>query len=1493
MKLLLSAFLGFTSFFVFAQNITMQNGTFTQCAGVLFDSGGSLPYLENENYTLTICPQNAGQVIQLNFTSFETEFNIDILTIFNGQTTTAPVLGSYSGTISPGIVQSSSASGCLTLQFVSDASSNTNIGWAAQISCYEPCQTILSQIDTAVPTPNSNGYIRVCPNEQINLSGSGQFSTNGTGATYEWDLGDGTTQSGHTATFSYATPGVYFVNLNISDTNSTGDPTGCKNTNLLNQVVQVATAVDFKGTVASETILCFGESTTIEAFAKVVPVINECTPPVSEETFLPDGNGVVYETSITVDCFDSEQTLDTISQLEEICLVMEHSFLGDLDIDIISPTGQTVKLHNQGGESANLGLPWATGEVDDQSHVLTPGQGYKYCFVPGNSFPSLAGGVRSGGVFESGNGPSTYTDLYVPAGNYSSINSLEGLLGSTLNGSWTIRVTDNTPADNGYIFSWVLNFDPALEPPNLSFTPTIVSEAWDADSSIINTSGDTITVQPTSDGIVCYTYRVLDDFGCEYTKEVCIEVFPELIYATPNDLLVCTTLGTTSFVFDLTQNDAVIIAPTPNPSNFVLTYHRSQEDADSDSNPISAAEAAAFTGTHNQIVYGRFEYLSSGCYETVSFRLTVFVQPSISTPIDYTLCDTLLDGDDTNGVEEFDLSTKISEVLGTQLVSEYDVTFYYDQAAANAGVIGTDITAPIQNTSNPQSIFVRIENTLNVNCFETSSFQLIVNPLPVITPEVTLKQCDTDVDGITDFNLIEVNQLVSATHINEIITYYLTETEAETGFLADQIVAPTVYTNPSPVNSTVYARVETLDGCFRVSKINLVVGATQIPSTLQLNYFVCDDTEEDNDNSNGVATFDFSDATDQILAIFPTGQDLKVSYYISETDALAEINPIQEIGTHRNTASPNSQNIYARVDSNDVNACLGLGHHITLNVDVLPDKNSVSDYVLCSDSNQTSFDLTSKATEIRGNQTTPILISYHLSEEDAINNSPIPSDPMMYLNISNPQTIYVRVQFDPNNNRTLDERECVRTDIRFDLISNLNPILFTPDPIITCNNQVMTDYDLTVRKNQITANDTTISLTYYESQQDLAINTPITDPTSYTSDELSKTIIVLATAANQCTSTTQLELNTILYEALNTMLVPIEECEIDNNGFDYFDITLRETAILNGLDPTDFELSYYENESDALAGNSNTIPDPKKFENASIHTQEIYVRVKPLTNDCFFIIPLTLIVNSVPEIDILKRYVICLNNDDQVISSVNDTFIPNPPIDTQLNPAEYSFQWYMGSIEAVNRDPASIILAGATGAAFSPLKVGTYTVLATNRISGCRIPASTEVVSSYPPQSIDVSRLSTLFSDNNTIEVSVIGKGFYEYRVDFGPWQKETIFTNVSIGEHLIYARDLLNCNEILKKEIVIGYPTYFTPNGDGYNDTWNIVGISREFNAKIYIFDRYGKLLKQLHPTGNGWDGRFNGKLLPTNDYWFTLDYKEPTTEIINQFRAHFTLKR
>ena len=91
----------------------------------------------------------------------------------------------------------------------------------------------------------------------------------------------------------------------------------------------------------------------------------------------------------------------------------------------------------------------------------------------------------------------------------------------------------------------------------------------------------------------------------------------------------------------------------------------------------------------------------------------------------------------------------------------------------------------------------------------------------------------------------------------------------------------------------------------------------------------------------------------------------------------------------------------------------------------------------------------------------------------------------------------------------------------------------------------------------------------------------------------------------------------------------------------------------------------------------------------------------------------------------------------------------------------------------------------------------------------------------------------------------------------------------------------------------VIDYPKFFTPNGDGNNDTWQIKGINSQPDAIIYIHDRYGKLLKQIGPTGQGWDGTYNGNRMPSSDYWFVLEYREPTTDERKTFRAHFTLKR
>lgn len=894
------------------------------------------------------------------------------------------------------------------------------------------------------------------------------------------------------------------------------------------------------------------------------------------------------------------------------------------------------------------------------------------------------------------------------------------------------------------------------------------------------------------------------------------------------------------------------------------------------------------------------EALSSGRYYVAqtlntceSSRLSVDViiyetVTPITTPYTIEECDTNIDDNDTNGITNFNLTQSESTLVNGLNIADYD--FYYFEDAAHSIAITTPTNYENQSSPNTQTIYVRIANTLDNSCYTDVNFDLIVHPLPTIASTVNLIQCDNDTDGYSPFNLSEANVLISTNHTNETFTYYETQAHAESGLVANQITNFTAYTNQTPLTDIVYARVENANGCYRTARIDLTVGVSQIPASFSvLEYYECDTKIVDNDNTNGITAFDFSDAKTQIEALFPAG-GIAVTFYNNETDALAELNAIPDLSNHRNEGYPNIQNIYVRIDSDAVNACLGLGHYVTLTVDSLPIQQTITPYILCSNTDEATFDLTTKTSEVRGSEPRPLLISYHESEQDAINNIPI-TNSSNYTSTS--KTIYVRAQFDDNNNGALDARECVSTDMSFQLTVNPNPVLTTPDPIVICSEQTTTVYDLTVRANQITNNDATIVLSYYETQQDLNNNTPITDPENYTNNLFDRDIIVLATGTNMCTNTITLPLKTVLYANLNQNLLPIEECEIDNNGFDNFDLRRRETDILNGLNASDFTFTYYEQEADAIAGNDGAVQSPGNFTNTVRYTQTIYVRVQPTTNSCYRVIPITLIVNPVPEIDIEEEYVICLDAANQSMPPQLNTFLPNPPINTQLNITEYSFQWYKGTEAEVNSDPVNTMIAGATDAAYIPNEAGDYTVIATNKVTGCTIPASTKVIGSYPPESITVELGSDAFSGNNILDITVVGNGDYEYRLDTTDWQREPRFEGVRGGERAVYVRDIYNCNEITAMKIIIDYPKYFTPNGDGTNDTWNIRGISNQVNAKIYVYDRYGKLIKQLLPTQPGWNGTFNGKMMPTDDYWFTVEYTEPRDNTIRIFKAHFTLKR
>lgn len=512
-KILFILLLGI-SFSVFSQDVLMQNGTISTCSGTFYDSGGEFSnYSSNENYILTICPEEDGQRIKLEFIFLLTQLNTDFLTIYDGDSTSATPVGNFSGNASIGLVFASfeNPSGCLTIEFLSNGSGNGE-GWQAEISCATPCQDITAVLDSASPMPNSDGAIEVCVGDNINLNGSGVFGVDGAGASYTWDLGDGTTASGQDINISYDQPGVYLVNLDIHDTNMDNFMDGCSNGNSINQVIRVSGEPDFTDTQVADSTLCFGDTTTIEGVVNPLLLYYNCPPPESEETFLPDGSGAAYQTCINVTCFADDAALTDVSQIIDICMNIEHSYSGDLDIFIQSPNGQEIRLFDQAGSGTYFG-----GANDDES--LDPGTGEDYCFSM-NATTLLADAPTEI------NGTNPPNNSWVP-GTYLPYENFDALLGSPLNGEWCIRIVDNLAIDNGYIFSWELNFDPSLELQDYEYTPQIISQSWDTDSSITEINGNIITVAPESEGEHCYTFRTVDEFGCEYTEEICVTMTAE------------------------------------------------------------------------------------------------------------------------------------------------------------------------------------------------------------------------------------------------------------------------------------------------------------------------------------------------------------------------------------------------------------------------------------------------------------------------------------------------------------------------------------------------------------------------------------------------------------------------------------------------------------------------------------------------------------------------------------------------------------------------------------------------------------------------------------------------------------------------------------------------------------------------------------------------------------------------------------------------------
>ncbi|MGB2327869.1 MAG: hypothetical protein ACPH3L_08785, partial [Flavobacteriaceae bacterium] len=554
-------------------------------------------------------------------------------------------------------------------------------------------------------------------------------------------------------------------------------------------------------------------------------------------------------------------------------------------------------------------------------------------------------------------------------------------------------------------------------------------------------TGDTF-ITPSLTSSTTY-YVAASPEGCATTERIAVEAIVDdtpVLLPSPLDINRCDEDRSGFVDFDLIADQTPEILnsldPILNPdlTDFEVLYFDTLADAEANNTAAIIANPYRVNTSDNPTIYARIHNINNTtCYSVVEFNLKVTDTPTPTQPSVYRICDDIDSGSDIDQKSLFLLNTKDAEILATVVnPGDYFISYHTDlldaqtSSTSNAIDKNTDYEVTIS-----QRIYVRIENIDNVACNTVSddspgstftSFELIVDPLPVITDIVELKQCDDDQDGIASFDLSTANALVSLNAANEIFQYYPTELDAEN--TTNEILAFTNYSNVVDTNDVVWVRTTTVNNCYRISQVNLVVTNTEIPITFQRSFSECDDfLDEDgndtanNDDTDGISSFDFSAVTNEIIALFPASQTINVSYYESLADANNLANPISNTSSYRNIISPFSQQIYIRVDNPADISCAYTGTHITLTVNPVPEIDVIPSLEICDDASDgddtngfvQSIDLESHTPIILGTQN-PVnyTVTYHSNQSDAASGSSSLSSPFTNTT-ANQQTIYVRV----------------------------------------------------------------------------------------------------------------------------------------------------------------------------------------------------------------------------------------------------------------------------------------------------------------------------------------------------------------------------------------------------------------------------------------------------------------------------------------------------
>lgn len=312
---------------------------------------------------------------------------------------------------------------------------------------------------------------------------------------------------------------------------------------------------------------------------------------------------------------------------------------------------------------------------------------------------------------------------------------------------------------------------------------------------------------------------------------------------------------------------------------------------------------------------------------------------------------------------------------------------------------------------------------------------------------------------------------------------------------------------------------------------------------------------------------------------------------------------------------------------------------------------------------------------------------------------------------------------------------------------------------------------------------------------------------------------------------------------------------IDTQG-SLYNLQNFEPQILGTQLPQDVSIKYYTSlqdiQNDALAITPSVLITQNRVFYAKV------INKNSGSEGCFAVTQINIQVYQKPIIPLQDKYFLCEN--ENVVLTVTA-----------------GFDQYLWS-------------TGSTTSAISISNPGNYWVKVVKNHGNilCEETKNFEVVLSNKATIVSFNITDFSESNNNSFTVLVNGLGNYNYSIDGIHYQESNYFEGLSAGTYPVYVKDLNGCGIVQGDVLLLSYPKFFTPNGDGFNDVWKISTSDLEPNTIIRIVDRYGKLIKTLKDHDFSWDGTLNGENLPSTDYWFVLTKSDG-----KEFREHFSLKR